>query len=80
VFVHGSDYIRRNPDGKHVRLDVVSILNDKSSGAVIRYNYTGVIDITGPAGKVLGGEPDAATTEFGDVCESPLFCSLNSRI
>jgi hypothetical protein len=72
VFVHGSDYIRADPSGKYVRLEVSSLLKDKS-GAAIRYDYTGTIDTTGPAGKVLSGHPDAATTDFGDACKCPSF-------
>jgi len=68
VFHHGADYISRDADGKHVRLDVSSLLNDVS-GAAIRFDYTGTIDITRPAGKVLGGAADAVTTDFGDACE-----------
>ena len=69
VFHHGADYISQDPDSKYVRLDVSSVLKDKA-GAAIRFDYTGTIDFDGPAGKVLGGAPDAATTEFGDICET----------
>lgn len=65
VFAHGSDYIRADPDGKHVRLQVDSVLKD-ASGAVIKYSYTGTIDMGGAAGKVLMGANDAATTDFGE--------------
>ncbi len=68
VFVHGSDYIRADPALQHVRLEVTSIAKDKS-GAFIRYNYTGTIPMGGPAGKVLGGEADASSTDFGEFCE-----------
>jgi Protein of unknown function (DUF3237) len=44
TFVHGSDFIRGDPSGKHVRLDVNSVLKDKS-GAIISYKYSGIIDM-----------------------------------
>ena len=68
VFAHGADYIKADPDGKHVRLEVQSLLKDKS-GAFVRFNYTGTIGMEGPNGKVLRGEADAASTEHGDACK-----------
>ncbi|CZR61172.1 uncharacterized protein PAC_11068 [Phialocephala subalpina] len=65
VFAHGSDFIRQDPSGKLVRLDVNSILNDKS-GAVIAFKYSGIVTLTEATGKALGGGKDAKTTEFGD--------------
>lgn len=69
VFVHGSDYIRQDPDQEHVRLQVDSVLKDNPTGGLIKYSYTGTIDVTGPAGKVLAGTPEAKTTEFGEACK-----------
>ncbi|GKT42009.1 uncharacterized protein ColSpa_02190 [Colletotrichum spaethianum] len=66
VFVHGADYLRSDPDGHYVRLEVSSVLKDKATGAAIRFDYTGTIDVSGPAGTVLKGLPGAKTTEFGD--------------
>ncbi|OLN88643.1 hypothetical protein CCHL11_01697 [Colletotrichum chlorophyti] len=73
VFVHGADYIRYDPDGNHVRLSVSSLLRDKHTGAPVRFDYTGTVDISGPAGKVLKGLPEAATTEFGEAFTQPKF-------
>ncbi len=70
AFVHGSDYIRGDPDGEHVRLEVSSLMKDSKTGAFLRYNYTGTIAMGGPAAKVLTGHPEAATTSFGEVCQS----------
>ncbi len=39
-----------------------------TTGAFIRYNYTGTVPLAGPGGKVLTGQPDAKTTEFGEIC------------
>jgi hypothetical protein len=65
--LHGSDYIRADSGGPHLRLDVSSTLKDKS-GAYIRFKYTGVLDSAGEAGKVLANKVAApATTAFGDV-------------
>lgn len=68
TWLHGSDYIKADPDGKHVRLDVVSTAKDSKTGGLIRYNYTGTIDMTGGAGRVLSGKPGAGTTEYGEIC------------
>jgi len=72
VFAHGSDFIRQDPSGKLVRLDVNSILNDKS-GAVIAFKYSGIVTLTEATGKALGGGKDAKTTEFGDGVTHVLF-------
>ena len=55
-----------DPSGKHVRLDVNSVLKDKS-GAFISYKYSGIIDMKPGPTAVLTGSSDAKTTEFGDV-------------
>jgi len=72
VFVHGSDFIRGDPSGKHVRLDVNSVLKDKS-GAIISYRYSGIIDMKPGPTAVLTGRSDAKTTDFGDVLTHVLF-------
>lgn len=66
VFAHGSDFIRADPSGKHLRLNVNSVLKDKS-GAVVSYSYTGIITLTPEILAVLGGSPEAKTTEFGSI-------------
>jgi hypothetical protein len=71
VFVHGADYVKVDKDGKYARLEVQSTL--KAAEGALRYNYTGNVDLSSPAGKVLRGEADAATTEFGDVFAQPIF-------
>ena len=68
VFVHGSDFIRQDPSGKHIRLDVTSVLKDESDAA-ISYKYSGIINLTPGVIAVLGRSKDAKTTEFGDACE-----------
>jgi hypothetical protein len=73
VFAHGADYIKVDPDGKHARLDVQSVLKDKATGGLIRYNYTGTITLAGPAGKVLRGDADAKTTGFGEAFTQVVF-------
>ncbi|KAK7425626.1 hypothetical protein QQZ08_007842 [Neonectria magnoliae] len=65
TFVHGSDFLRRDPDGQIVRLDVTSVARD-SSGALLRFNYNGVVGMTGDEGKVIRGEDNATTTGFGN--------------
>ncbi|KAK3394156.1 hypothetical protein B0H63DRAFT_517303 [Podospora didyma] len=72
VFMHGSDYIKADPDGKFVRLEVHSLVKAKS-GAFVRFSYTGIISLQGPGGKVLKGESDMATTEFGEAFTQVTF-------
>ncbi|KFY70918.1 hypothetical protein V499_08882 [Pseudogymnoascus sp. VKM F-103] len=65
-FLSGSDYIKPDTSGDFFRLDVKSLLKDES-GALITLNYTGHIQTTEAIFKVLGGAPDAKTTEFGNI-------------
>ena len=67
-FIHGSDFIRQDTSQKLVRLDVNSVLKDKS-GALIKFTYSGIIDLTPPTAAVLMGSPEAKTTDFGDAGE-----------
>lgn len=73
VFDHGVDFIKADPDGKHVRLDVQSLAKDKISGGLVRLNYTGTIDMASTNGKVLRGDADAATTDFGGIFSQVVF-------
>lgn len=74
VFVSGADFIRGDPSGTHVRLQVDALLRDGPTGAPIRLAYTGTIKTAGTgAGKVFAGAEDAGTTGFGDGCESFSF-------
>lgn len=74
VFRHGSDFLRFDPGGARARLEVTSVLRDAATGAAVRFDYTGTVDVSGAAGKVLNAEPDAKTTEFGGICR----CSPSS--
>ncbi|KAF5657326.1 hypothetical protein FHETE_10487 [Fusarium heterosporum] len=51
TFIHGSDFIRRDPDGQWVKLDVTSVARD-ASGAMLRFSYNGVVDMEGDEGKI----------------------------
>ncbi|KAL9026394.1 MAG: hypothetical protein Q9196_004933 [Gyalolechia fulgens] len=72
----GTDYIRNDPDGKHMRLDAHAVMRfaclasklsmDKKLGGLVYVHYTGVIGITPELGLVLSGSPEAKSTEFGD--------------
>ena len=66
TILQGSDFIRGDPSGKHVRLDVNSVLKDKS-GAIISYKYGGIIDMKPENVAVLTGTENAKTTDFGDI-------------
>jgi hypothetical protein len=68
IFLHGSDFIRRDPSGKHMRLEVNSVLKDRT-GALLTYKYSGVVTVTPGVAAVFAGTEDAKTTEFGDACE-----------
>jgi len=72
TFVHGSDFIRGDSSGKHVRLDVNSVLKEKS-GAFISYKYSGIIHMTAGPTAVLTGSKDAKTTDFGNILTHVLF-------
>jgi len=71
VFVHGADYVKIDKDGKYARLEVQSTL--RAPEGALRYNYTGNVDLSSPGGKIIRGESDAATTDFGDVFGQPVF-------
>ncbi|KAK0656697.1 hypothetical protein B0T16DRAFT_452239 [Cercophora newfieldiana] len=74
-FLHGADFIKFDPSGKFARLEVQSLLKDEITGGLIRLNYTGNVNLDGPGGmgKVLRGDADAATTDFGDGFIYPVF-------
>ncbi|KAI9704073.1 MAG: hypothetical protein M1812_008314 [Candelaria pacifica] len=61
---NGMDYIHNDPDGKRMRLDAHQVLRN-NDGALFKLGYTGIIDMTPELEKILGGSPDAKTTEFG---------------
>ncbi|KAI5466096.1 hypothetical protein BGZ63DRAFT_480317 [Mariannaea sp. PMI_226] len=65
TFLHGSDFLRRDPDGCMVRLDVSSVARD-ASGALLRFSYNGVVAMTGDEGKIIRGDQNATTTGFGN--------------
>ncbi|KAH6998054.1 hypothetical protein BGZ61DRAFT_11616 [Ilyonectria robusta] len=65
TFVHGSDFLRRDSDGQIVRLDVTSVARD-ATGALLRFNYNGVVGMTGDEGKIIRGDVNATTTGFGN--------------
>ncbi|RGP61136.1 hypothetical protein FSPOR_10121 [Fusarium sporotrichioides] len=64
-FIHGSDFLRRDPDGQWVKLEVTSVARD-TSGAIMRFSYNGVVDMAGDEGKVIRGDANATTTGFGN--------------
>ncbi|ELQ36658.1 hypothetical protein MCOR27_001616 [Pyricularia oryzae] len=87
VFLHGSDYIRPDPDQRHVRLEVSSLMRDAKSGAHFRFDYRGTGSTTGPAGLVLSGSPEAKTTEFGEVftqvsfeCDNEALKAMSEKV
>ncbi|PNY20645.1 Uncharacterized protein TCAP_07339 [Tolypocladium capitatum] len=80
TFVHGSDYLRRDPDGRHVRLDVRSVARDDGSGALLKFSYNGVVDVTGDAGKVIAGDRNASTTGFGSAFVQVRFETQDQRL
>jgi hypothetical protein len=72
TILHGSDYLRTDPAGTHIRLDVNSVWKDKG-GELIKFSYTGVIELTAGSAAVLQGKGVPKTTEFGDIRKSLLF-------
>ncbi|EWZ50950.1 hypothetical protein BFJ63_vAg6537 [Fusarium oxysporum f. sp. narcissi] len=65
TFIHGSDFIRRDPDGQWVKLEVTSVARD-TSGSLLRFSYNGVVNMAGDEGKVIRGDTNATTTGFGN--------------
>ena len=69
--MQGSD---ARPWGTGKSHDIVAGANSKltsdrdKSGALIYLNYTGIVGITEGLAKILGGAPDAKTTDFGNSC------------
>ena len=72
VCLNGADYIKPDPSGAFLRLDVKSLLKDES-GAFITLYYTGHVETTEAILKALSGAPDAKTVEFGNICEYHTF-------
>ncbi|KAJ4137668.1 hypothetical protein NW768_003256 [Fusarium equiseti] len=64
-FIHGSDFLRRDPDGQWAKLEVASVAQD-TSGAMMRFSYNGVVYMEGDEGKVIRGDANATTTGFGN--------------
>lgn len=79
IFTNGLDFIRMDPSGKHSRLDVNSVLKDKS-GAALGFRYSGILSMTPGVLAVLGGSPDAKTTDFGDACKWWLGCCTGYEV
>ncbi|KAI4250684.1 MAG: hypothetical protein LQ352_005302 [Teloschistes flavicans] len=61
-----NDYIHNDPNGKQMRLDAHGVVKDKGTGGIVYLNYTGIVNITPELGMILGGDPNAKSTEFGD--------------
>ena len=59
-----------------MKLDVQSLARDATTGGLVRFKYTGKIDVRGGAGKVLRGGADAGATGFGEACEFSFFSIL----
>lgn len=72
TFIHGSDYIRTDQDGQHVRLEVSSTARSKNTGSLVRFSYNGIVAMTGDEGRVIRGDNDATTTGFGNACKIAL--------
>ena len=62
----GNDYIRADPDNKHLRLDAHCVIKNKSGGRAY-VHYTGIITVNEAIDAVLGGKESAKTTDFGNV-------------
>lgn len=92
----GNDYIRGDPDGKHMRLDAhavakfvprksivafdlfwLTIHRDKSGG-LFYIHYRGVLDVTEGLIKILSGDSEAKTTDFGNSCRFGALYALQS--
>ncbi|KAF2027666.1 hypothetical protein EK21DRAFT_102370 [Setomelanomma holmii] len=61
----GYDYIHNDASGSHMRLDVRSQVKN-NDGTVFAMYYKGTVALTAGVKAILGGSPDAKTTEYGD--------------
>ena len=55
---------------------------DKKTEALVYLSYTGVVDMTPELGAILGGSPEAKTTDFGGSCKStaPFLTSIRKLV
>ncbi|KAK2738881.1 hypothetical protein FQN57_006896 [Myotisia sp. PD_48] len=61
----GNDYIRMDPDGKHLRLDAHGTIKTDDD-AFLYVHYTGVVNLTPELNLILSGQSESTTTPFGD--------------
>jgi len=61
----GYDYIRNDADGGNMRLDVRSQVKN-NDGTIFAMYYKGTVALTAGVKALLGGLPEATTTEYGD--------------
>ncbi|KAI9828397.1 MAG: hypothetical protein M1832_002825 [Thelocarpon impressellum] len=64
TLAHGADFVRADPDGGRVRLNVGSVWKNHD-GSLLSVAYTGLIEINPSTLAVLQGSAEAKTTEFG---------------
>lgn len=74
----GGDWIHADPDGKHMRLDVRTVIKT-DDGEHLTYVYNGIINVTEGITKILSGAPDAKTVDFGDVFATPKFITGSEK-
>ncbi|PVH95248.1 hypothetical protein DM02DRAFT_618053 [Periconia macrospinosa] len=61
----GYDYIHNDADAGNMRLDVRSQVKNQD-GTIFAMYYKGTVALTAGVKAVLGGVPDAKTTDYGD--------------
>ncbi|OKL60000.1 hypothetical protein UA08_04571 [Talaromyces atroroseus] len=61
----GNDYIRRDPDGKAMRLDAHGVVKTHDD-ALLYLHYNGTVNVTEGVAKALSGEAGDAETPYGD--------------
>ncbi|KAA8908953.1 hypothetical protein FN846DRAFT_944186 [Sphaerosporella brunnea] len=76
--VFGGDWIHADPDGKHLRLDVRSVLRT-DDGVPITFIYTGIISVSPATALALSGAPEAQTVPFGDIVSVPRFVTGHDK-
>ncbi|KAF8251741.1 hypothetical protein K440DRAFT_636990 [Wilcoxina mikolae CBS 423.85] len=64
TLVMGGDWLLADPDLKHLRLDMRSVIKTEDD-VHLTFAFKGIITVTPEIAKILQGEPDAESVDFG---------------
>ncbi|KAF8541451.1 hypothetical protein BDD12DRAFT_829250 [Trichophaea hybrida] len=72
TLVMGGDWLLADPDLKHLRLDMRSVIKTEDD-VHLTFSFKGIINVTPDIAKILQGEPDAESIDFGNILALPQF-------